>query len=322
LKKVLVIRFSSLGDIILSTAVVRPLYEAGFSVDFLTLKPFDQIFIKDYRLRNIISPDKKELKGFSIIKYREKLKDYTYIIDLHKNLRSYSLTLFNSGKKVRYKKNSIKRRAYTYPFFRKLIKNDFNVVKAYTDTLKKLGIKNSNYRPEVVITEEEKEKATYYLPEKYIVIGTGARYENKIYRRYDRVSEILIKKGFNVVLVGSLEDKKIDRNIYPEKVIDLRGKLTVRESLAVISKACLTISNDSAIAHMSRAVGTPVSVVFGATHPYFGFAPFKDEGIYLIKGVSCQPCDIHGKKTCKRKSNECLDISPEIIVDKSLSVIK
>jgi len=320
LKKVLLIRFSSLGDVILSTSVLRPLYEAGYTVDFLTFKPFDQIFKKDYRVKDVLSPEKRELKGLSILKFREKISDYDIIIDLHRNLRSSVLTY--SKRTVRYRKNSIKRRLYIYPIFRKFIKDKFNVVTAYTETLERLGIRCSDCRPEVILTEEEKNKVKEYLPDKFIVIGTGARYKNKIYKNYDRVSEILIKKGFNVVLVGSSEDRKNDKNVYPEKVIDLRGKLSIRESLSVISIAFLTISNDSAVAHMSRAVGTPVSVVYGATHPYFGFAPLPDEGVYIIKGIPCQPCDLHGKKECKKGNTECLDIPPELIVEKSLSTVK
>ncbi|WP_457621403.1 glycosyltransferase family 9 protein [Persephonella sp.] len=320
MKRILVIRFSSLGDVILSTSILKPMYEAGYDVDFLTFKPFDQIFTNDYRINKVLSPEKKDLKGLSILKFRENLKNYDLIIDLHKNLRSLVLTY--SSKTVRYKKNSLKRRLYVYPVIKRFLKDSFNVVKAYNNTLEVLGIRCPDCKPQIIITEEEKAKAKKDLPDKFIVLGTGARYKNKIYKKYDKVSEILLKKGYDVVLVGSTEDKKRDRTIYPEKVLDLRGKLSIRESLSVISNAVLTISNDSAVAHMSRAVGVPVSMIYGATHPYFGFAPFSDEGVYILKNISCQPCDLHGKKECKKGNTECLDIPPELIVEKSLSTVK
>ncbi len=144
-----------------------------------------------------------------------------------------------------------------------------------------------------------------------------------MYPFFDKVSEILINKGFDVVLIGSEEDKKIDKNAYPEKVIDFRGKLSIRESLAVISSADITISNDSAIAHMSRAVSTPVLMIYGATHPYFGFYPLKEEGDFLFKNFPCQPCDLHGKKSCKYSDNRCLrSILPEEVVEKAFSILE
>jgi len=114
---------------------------------------------------------------------------------------------------------------------------------------------------------------------------------------------------------------KKDKNIYKD-VIDLRGKLSIRESLYVLSKAKLTISNDSAIAHMSRAVNTKVLMIYGATHPYFGFYPLEDEGDYLFANLSCQPCDLHGKKECKFKNYKCFEeIKPKFIVEKAFNLL-
>ncbi|WP_457641754.1 glycosyltransferase family 9 protein [Persephonella sp.] len=322
MKKVLVIRFSSLGDVILSSAVLNPLYKKGYSVDFLTFKPFDQLFSKDYRINRVIPANRKDLKGFKLIEFGKHLKDYDYILDLHGNIRSIIISKFSKVKTIRYNKNAFKRRLYIYPFFRKFIGDNFSVIYSYLEALKHLGIENIyKYRPEIIITDEEKKAVKKFLPDRFVTLGTGARYRNKIYPYYNRISDILIKKGFNVVLIGSEEDKKIDKNTYPEGVIDLRGKLSIRESLAAISQSILTISNDSAIAHMSRAVKVPVSVIYGATHPYFGFAPLKDEGIYFVKNLSCQPCDLHGKRECKKGKTECLDISPEEIINKALSLI-
>ncbi len=289
-------------------------------MDFLTFKPFDQLYKYDYRLNKIIALEKTQLKSIKqIYRFARSLKkeNYDYIIDLHSNLRSFLISKFSGIKTVRYKKEGIKRRLG-------ILNPHFNVVRAYLETLEKLGIKDiSKYRPRLILKDEEIGSVKPLVPENFVALGTGARYINKIYPYYNKVAEILLKKGFNVVLIGSKEDKEIDKNLYPDKVIDLRGKLSLRESLAVISLAKLTISNDSAIAHMSRAVGTPVVVIYGATHPYFGFAPLKDEGDYIFKGIECQPCDLHGKGDCKRGDRACLTlITPEEIVQKALSIVK
>ena len=317
--KILVIRFSSLGDVILASVVLEPLYKAGFKVDFLTFKPFDQLYKYDHRLNKVIALQKNQLKSIKqIYRFARNLKkeNYDYILDIHANLRSFLISKFSGIKTIRYKKEGLKRRLG-------ILNPDFNVIKAYLEPLKKLGIKDvQNYRPRLILKEEEIKAVKPLVPEKFIVIGTGARYINKIYPYYSKVAHILLEKGFNVVLVGSEEDKKLDRSEYPSNVVDLRGKLSLRESLAVISLAELTISNDSAIAHMSRAVRVPVLIIYGATHPYFGFAPLKDEGSFIFKGLECQPCDLHGKGECKRGDRACLTfISPEEIVNEALKLL-
>ncbi len=319
-KKILVIRFSSLGDVILSSVVLEPLYENEFEVDFLTFKPFDQIFKYDYRIKNLIALEKKDLKSIKdIYRFAKSLKknNYDYILDLHSNLRSVLISFFSGIPTLRYNKEGLKRRLGK-------LNPEFNVVKAYLEPLKNLGINNlDKYRPRIILKDEEIKAVKPMLPQSFITLGTGARYKQKIYPYYNKVAQLLIEKRFNVVLVGSKEDKEKDQNKYPEQVIDLRGKLSLRESIAVISQGKLTISNDSAIAHMSRAVGIPVIVIYGATHPFFGFAPLPDEGKYIFKGLECQPCDLHGKKECKRGDLACLTtIEPEEVVRTALSLIK
>ena len=318
--KVLIIRFSSLGDVVLSSALLDPLYNRNIKVDFLTFKPFGEIFKEDYRLNKLIEIDKKELKTLSQIKsFANNLKkeNYDYILDIHSNLRTFSISLYSGIKIIRYKKNSFKRRLFLYKTFRKfLIKQNFNVLFAYLETLKFFGEKNyKKYRPRLILHPDDF-KGINNLPKNFVVIGSGARYKNKIYPYFNKVSQILLENGFNVVLVGSKNDKNLDRNIYPKEVIDLRGKLSLRQSMAVISKAVGSISNDSAVAHISRAVQTPVLMIYGATHPYFGFHPLEDEGDFMVKNLDCQPCDLHGKGKCKIGNLECLEIEPESIVKK------
>ncbi|WP_245596365.1 glycosyltransferase family 9 protein [Sulfurihydrogenibium subterraneum] len=291
------------------------MYQSGYQIDFLTFKPFSQIFEKDYRIKNLIAVDKSQLKSFKdILKFSKTLGKYDYIIDLHGNLRSFLLSTFTKGKVLRYKKQSLKRRL-------KMLDPNFNVVKAYLDTLKPLGI-SGDYRPKVILDQEDLNSVENLILQNYIVIGAGARYLSKMYPYYDQVAEILISKGYNIVLVGSKEDKEKDQAIYPQQVIDFRGKLSIRQSFAVISKSKLVISNDSAVAHMARSVGVKVLMIYGSTHPYFGFAPLKDEGDYIFKGLKCQPCTLHGKDSCKYGDFRCLtSISPQEVVEKTLSLL-
>jgi len=269
---------------------------------------------------------KKELKTIKDLKkLAENTNEYDYVLDLHNNLRTRILSFFSKTPFIKYKKESLKRRLYTKPFFRKFIDlSDFNVLKAYQETLYQVGLeKKQIYKPKIILSKEEKKEAQKILPKSFIVIGTGARYKNKMYPFFDKVAEFYIKEGFNIVLVGSKEDKEKDETVYPKEVLDLRGRLSIRESLAVISNSLLTISNDSAVAHMARAVSIPVFMIYGATYPYFGFYPLPEEGDFIYANLPCQPCDLHGKKPCKFNKSLCLtSIKPEEIFQKSKKLVK
>ncbi len=319
--KIGVIRLSSLGDVVLSSAVLQPLYERGFDITYITFKPFGELFKKDYRISNLIEVSKENLKGLKQIKnFSENLKELDLILDIHSNLRTFLISKFSQVPTLKYNKKSLKRRMFTNTFLKKFVNLEgYNVVNAYLKPLEKLGIKG-NYRPKIILDENDFPKIN--LPDDFIAIGTGARYQSKVYPYFKDVIDLLQKDGENIVLIGSAEDKKKDRNVY-KNVIDLRGKLSLRESAAVLSKAKLTISNDSAIAHISRAVKTKVLVIYGATHPFLGFYPFEDEGNYMYANLKCQPCDLHGKKECKYKNYACFDkIKPQQVYTEAMNLIE
>jgi len=321
--KVAIIRFSSLGDVILTSAVVEALFQNGIKPYFITFSSFAPLFEKDFRLSGLISVEKGQVKTVSDIKrFSQNLKEFDLILDLHVNLRSFLITKFSGVKTVRYDKKSAKRRLLTKPFFKKLVNlRGFNVVYAYLDTLKSLQIKGLySYRPRLIIDESDRPEID--LPDRFVAIGAGARYKGKMYPFYDKVIKNLSKEGINTVLIGSKEDKESDKNIY-DSALDLRGKLSLRQSLYVLSKASVVVSNDSAVSHMARAVKTKVLMIYGATHPDFGFAPLPDEGKYLFADLPCQPCDLHGKKECRFKDFRCFSkIEPEKVAQETVNLLQ
>lgn len=323
--KVLIIRFSSLGDVILTSSVFLPLKEAGIEIDLLTLKPWGEIFKNDSRLSKVVEVEKKEVKTLQgLKKLAKKLNEnrYDYIFDLHNNLRSRILSLFLEARVFRYKKSSLLRRLML--IFKPFKSKWLFVPQLYAETFKKIGIEIKNPRPSIPLSQQEVSKIFPLIPQKpFIVIAPGAKWEGKRYpvKKFAEISRLLNKKGFSVAVVGGKEDYHLGEKISENSnAVNLCGKLTLRESLAVISQAKGAISNDSAVVHMARAVKTPVAVIFGPTHPAFGFAPAPDEGIVITKNLPCSPCSLHGKTECKRK--ECFNITPEVVVENLMKIVK
>ncbi len=322
--RLLLIRFSSLGDVILTSSLLSPLWEKGISVDLLTFKPYGEVFKGDKRLRNVFQIERETLRSLPSLKLlAEKIdtQNYDYIVDLHKNLRTFFLKRLSKTPWVTFKKKSFLRRLMVLfkPFKAKWL----YVPSLYAETLSKLGIEIENPTPYIPVTEEETKKIRKLLPASpFIVVAPGARWEGKMYpiKKFREVAEHLKKSGYSVIAIGGKEDLKLGEEITRNIGINLCGKLSLRESLTVVKLSKGVISNDSAAVHMARAVKTPVVAIFGPTHPAFGFAPSEEEGKVLTLNLPCSPCSLHGRTTCKER--KCFDIPPERIVEKMLSLIK
>ena len=321
--RILLIRLSSLGDVILVSSVLSSLREKGVEVDLLTYRPFGEIFKGDKRLRKVIEVGREDFKNLSSIKFlAESLKGYDYGFDLHGILKTYLLGRYLPFPVFRYKKRSLLRRLMVIfkPFRAKWL----YVLEMYSEVFRRTGIEIENPRPELYISPYEIEKVKEHVPLKeFAVIAPGARWKTKRYpeEKFRNVIELLKSMGIQSVIVGGKEEKEIGKKLSSETgAVNLCGRLSIRGSLSVISLSLGVISNDSAVVHMARAVKRPVVAIFGPTHPAFGFAPYPDEGVAITRNLPCSPCSLHGRTKCKNR--ECFEISPEEVVSRFLSLIE
>lgn len=314
MKKALIIRLSSLGDVVLSSVIFDPLREGGFEPYLLTLKPYDELFTDDHRVRVIGTTKRKIFKRELIESLKE--EGFEVFIDIHKVLRSYRLRLLLGGRWISYRKDSLRRRFFVW--FR-LFRKRFFVPSSYAEVLKKLGIDPPlNPRPSLVVSEDRIKRLKERLPERFIAIGAGAQYEKKRYPYFLEVARMLIGEGLDVVWVGDAKDRE---RLGEVPGVNLCGELPLSDVPAVIKMAVVFGGNDSGLTHVARAVGTPAVQVFGGTHPDLGFALADDEGEVVFKDIPCQPCDLHGKGTCRYGDLRCLDIPPKEVFERMMSII-
>ena len=313
MKRALIVRFSSLGDVVLTSVLIDPLIAKGYEPYLLTFKPYDSLFEDDYRLR-VLGTTKGELFKREFLARLESYKFDLYV-DVHKNLRTFMLKLRLGGRWVSYPKDSIRRRlAVRFPYFRK----SYSVTESY---LRAIGTSaESNRTPKILISEERVSKVRKLLPEKeFIAIAPGARYRKKRYPHYGELAKLIKEEGFEVVWLGNESEGK---EIGNAPGLNLCGKLSLTDVLAVISSARAFVGNDSGLLHCARAVGTPAVQIFGGTHPTFGFSLYPEEGKVIIKGLECQPCDLHGKGRCKLGDYRCLEIEPSLILSEILRLVR
>jgi heptosyltransferase-2 len=113
-----------------------------------------------------------------------------------------------------------------------------------------------------------------------------------------------------IVVVGGPEDREAGRDIAARdsaRIHSAAGELSLRASAALIERATMLVSNDSAPLHLAGAVGTPVVAIFGPTVPAFGFGPLGlEDSIVELEGLSCRPCSTHGPMKCPLGHHRCM----------------
>ncbi len=303
--KILLIRFSSLGDVILTTSVARNIKKNNPSatVNILTKKEYKPVFLNNPDIDNIVTGISWDIK-------------YDFIIDLHSSTRSNFVKYFiPAEKRLVYDNASYARRLYlhTRHSSEELKKS---VIHRYLEPLEKIGFNVCYVPPEVKLNAQELKKVKNIVPSKeYIAIAAGAKWRTKqwIVENYIELTVKIIKElNMDVVLVGSEDDIELTNEIFKgtgtlrSHVINLAGKTSLRELAAVIKNSIVLVSTDSGPMHLGWAIATPVVALFGPTVKEFGFQP-QDKRVSIIeKDIKCRPCSVHGSKKCKHKDMACM----------------
>ena len=305
--KILIIRLSSIGDIVLTTPVVRCVKqqikdsEVHYLVkeqfkDTVTNNPYiDKIHLFKGNLKETI----QELKS----------EDFQYIIDLHKNFRSIKIR--NKLKIADFSFNKLnfeKFLAVTFKWKNHL--PDIHIVDRYFEAVKIFDVVNDGKGLDYFI-DEEKDKVE--LPHnKFIAFVTGAKHNTKQIP-VEIAAKIIDNIKYPVVILGGKADietaEKIKSNLKKEDVINFTGKLTLNRSAYVISKSSAVITPDTGLMHIAAAFKKPVASVWGNTIPEFGMYPYMPDDrseIFEVKDLKCRPCSKLGHKKCPKKHFNCM----------------
>ena len=301
--KILVVRFSSIGDIVLTTPVVRMLKnQLNTEVHFLTKAPFvsllknnpyvDSIFQIDKSINEVISDLKKE--------------NYDYVIDLHSNLRTQILKLklgvtAKSFNKLNWEK-------FFLTNFKTNILPDVHIVDRYLDTVKFLGITNDNKGLDFFLSEADKVDLTE-SPKDYIAFVIGGQHATKILPTAKIIS-ICKKLNKAVLLIGGPDDKaRGDEISKASGAINTCGDHSLLQSAFLIKNSAYVISHDTGMMHIAAAFKKKIYSVWGNTIPEFGMYPYlSDENSKLIevKDLSCRPCSKIGYDKCPKGHFKCM----------------
>ena len=283
---------SAMGDVAMTVPVIRAFVEQNQDVKITVVsRPFFKPFFDGIPNVNFFAVDVKERhKGFlGLLKLYSDLKQLNIdaVADLHNVLRSQIIrTLFAlSGKKVAFTdKGRADKRALTQPE-NKIFKSIKSMVERHVDTFKKIGfnvdLSNPKFPLKANLSSQILKISGEKTPQKWIGIAPFAQYESKCYPQdlMLKVIDELASNTNNKIFLFGGGNKEIEiLNSFAngkENVINVSGKLKLQQELDLISNLDVMLSMDSGNAHIAAMLGIKVITLWGATHPFAGFAPFN-----------------------------------------------
>jgi ADP-heptose:LPS heptosyltransferase len=323
--KFLIIRFSSIGDIVLTTPVVRCLKKqvADAEVHYLTKENFHSIVEYNPYI------DKIHLLSHSwdLMIHELKLEEYDYIIDLHHNLRT--LRVKQALGKPAFSFNKLNIQKYIYVNLKWNVMPDVHIVDRYLQTVESFGVKNDGAGLDYFIPEKEEIKR-HDIPAShlagYVGIVIGAAHNTKKYPIH-KLKELCARLNHPIILLGGKEDRANGDEIASVdsiKVYNACGKFSLNESADLVRKAKLIVSNDTGLMHIAAAFKKPVISLWGNTVPSFGMYPYygaspqpspKEKAfehsemfdILQVNKLKCRPCSKIGYNKCPKKHFKCME---------------
>ena len=302
--KILVVRFSSIGDIVLTTPVVRMLKkQLNAQVHFLTKSAYvsllknnpyiDSVYQIDASINEVIGDLKKE--------------NYDYVIDLHNNLRTQILK-FRLGMPAKsFNKLNMEKFMLTNFKLDKMPK--IHIVDRYLETVKHLGVKNDNQGLDFFLSANDKLDISIF-PKNYIVFVIGGQHATKILPN-EKIISIIKKVNKPVLLIGGPEDGYRGEEIAKacNKVVNTCGKYSILHSASLVQQATMVITHDTGMMHIAAAFNKKIYSVWGNTVPEFGMYPYlesEQSKRIEVKGLNCRPCSKIGYDKCPKGHFKCM----------------
>ena len=335
IQHIAVIRLSAMGDVAMIVPVIRAFVEQNPNVKITVVsRPFFKPFFNGIPNVNFFSVDVKgRHNGFlGLLKLHSDLKQLNIdaVADLHNVLRSQILrTLFAlSGKKVVYTdKGRAEKRALTRAQD-KIFRPIKTMIERHVDTFKKLGfsidLSNPKFPQKVNLAEDILKITGEKTIQKWIGIAPFAQYDSKVYPQdlMEKVIEELASETTNKIFLFGGGNKEIEiLNSFSnakENVINVAGKLKLQQELDLISNLDVMLSMDSGNGHMAAMLGIKVITLWGATHPFAGFAPFNQPFENCLvsdrEKFPLLPTSVYGNKKVEGYQDAMRSILPEKVV--------
>lgn len=311
--KVLIIRFSSIGDIVLTTPVVRCLKQQVKDVEihYLTKASFKDLLVANPYIDRIHIMEKDVAEVVPALGAEK----FDLVVDLHKNLRTRSVKRKLGVKSTAF--NKLNPEKWLMVNFKIDSLPRVHIVDRYLETVEHLGVKKDNKGLDHFIPKgEEIEKSTLPASHRngYVAFAIGAAHATKRLPEH-KIIEICDGLGMPIILLGGQDEvetaKRMEESIGGQ-VLNMVGQVTLNGSASLIQQANSVICHDSGMMHIAAAFQKNIVSVWGNTIPEFGMYPYMpghSDRVHIVqvKGLSCRPCSKIGFDKCPKKHFKCME---------------
>ena len=340
-EKILIIRLSSIGDIVLATPLVRVL-RASFPsshIDFVLRKEYAELIRYNKNLDSIVEFDAKTgFYGLRRLKNQLRAEHYDLVVDIHNSLRSRYLRILIGVKNIVVVNKRIFARTMLVKFKKNYYREIVSIADRYIETVSKFGVRNDHAGLELHVPDEIKLKIYKRMSalgidrnKKIIGFCPSAKHATKCWPQ-ERFTELGVRlsneSGTKILLFGGSADKErcctianaINERTGKSSAVDLSGELSLLETAVAMETCALIVTNDSGLMHIASAMKKKVVAIFGSTVREFGFFPVGTESVIVERiGLYCRPCSHIGRSTCPEGHFRCMK---EIQVEDVAEAIK
>jgi ADP-heptose:LPS heptosyltransferase len=312
--KFLIIRFSSIGDIVLTTPIIRCLKQQvpDAEVHFLTKKSFKGILETNPYIDKLILLD----ESWELMLHELQQEEYNYIIDLHHNIRT--LRIKNALKVPAFSFNKLNIKKWLLTAFKINTLPNIHIVDRNFETVKSFGVSNDGKGLDYFIPAKDEIKGND-IPAShqfgYIGVVIGAALNTKK-MPVAKLKELCSKIDYPIILLGGPEDRADGDRIAALdeiKIYNACGKFNLNESADLVRKSKLIITHDTGLMHIAAAFKKPILSIWGNTVPAFGMTPYFGNAnithqIFEVKKLGCRPCSKIGHQECPRGHFKCMEL--------------
>lgn len=312
--KILVVRFSSIGDIVLTSSVVRALKQqlSNIELHYLTKEQFAPIVSDNPHIDSVFTLQ----KSIDEVVNELKKENYDWVIDLHNNIRTTSLKRKLGVKSSTFNKLNIRKFLLVKLKWNRLPK--VHVVERYFEAVKSLGVKNDSLPGDYFIPDNDKIDTVTelgFVPNEFICVAIGAQFKTK-QMPLKLLVELVDSSTKPVVIVGGMMDRNLALEILSstinKDVINTCGDYNLNKSASIVSQCSKLVTNDTGMMHIAACFNVQIISVWGNTVPDLGMYPYYPNqpekfSIHQVEGLSCRPCSKIGFQECPKKHFNCMN---------------